>query len=209
MSRQTLEQYSREKIFSPLGMADTSYDVVPEKQQRLATLHQRTADGGLTESPARPLQPVKIYRGDGGLYSTAPDYVKFLAMILGGGQARGVRILRPESVAMMEANQIGGLSLYPFKTVIPEQSLDGVIPGGLEKFGLGFALTTKTVEGGRSAGSLAWAGLDNTYFWIDPARKTTATIMMQILPFLDRGALDTLTKFERAVYAAEQAKGGQ
>jgi methyl acetate hydrolase len=182
VSGQTLEQYSREKIFDPFGMADTSYDVVSEKQSRLATLHQRAADGGLTESPARPLQPVKVYRGDGGLYST---------------------------VAMMEANQIGGLSLYPFKTVIPQQSLDGAIPGGLEKFGPGFALTTKTIEGGRSAGSLAWAGLDNTYFWIDPARRTTAAIMMQILPFLDRGALDTLTKFERAVYDAEQAKGGQ
>jgi methyl acetate hydrolase len=207
VSGQTLEQYSRNKIFDPLGMVDTSYDVVPEKQPRLATVHQRAADGGLTELPARPLQPVKVYRGDGGLYSTAPDYVKFMAMILGGGQVGGVRILRPETVAMMQENQIGGLSLYPFKTVIPQQSLDGVIPGGLEKFGLGFALTTKTVEGGRSVGSLAWAGLDNTYFWIDPARKTTATIMMQILPFLDIGALDTLTKFESAVYAAESAKG--
>ena len=56
------------------------------------------------------------------------------------------------------------------------------------------------MDGGRAAGSLAWAGLDNTYFWIDPASKTTAVIMMQILPFLDRGALDTLTNFEHAVY---------
>ena len=205
VSGQTLEQYCRVNILDPLGMADTSYDVTPEKQFRLATLHQRAPDGTLTEAPPRPLQPVKVYRGDGGLYGTAPDYVKFMAMILGGGQLGTVRILRPESVAAMEKNQIGGLSLQDFKTVDPGTSLDGRVPGGLDKFGLGFAINTKAVEGGRGAGSLAWAGLDNTYFWIDPARKTTAVIMMQLLPFLDRGALDTLTNFERAVYSPKPA----
>jgi methyl acetate hydrolase len=204
VSGQTLEQYCRAKIFDPLGMADTSYDVTPEKQPRLVTLHQRGADGTtLTEVPQGRLQPVKVYRGDGGLYSTAPDYVKFMGMILGGGQLGSVRILRPETVAMMEKNQIGGLSIPEFKSVIPQQSLDGRVPGGLDKFGLGFAINTKAVDGGRRAGSLAWAGLDNTYFWIDPASKTTAVIMMQILPFLDRGALETLTNFEHAVYASK------
>jgi methyl acetate hydrolase len=204
VSGQTLEQYCRAKIFDPLGMVDTSYDVTPDKQSRLVTLHQRAADGTtLTENPQGSLQPVKVYRGDGGLYSTAPDYVKFMAMILGGGQSGNVRILRPETVAMMEKNQIGGLSLPEFKSVIPQQSLDGRVPGGLDKFGLGFAINTKAVDGGRRVGSLAWAGLDNTYFWIDPASKTTAVIMMQLLPFLDRGALETLTNFEHAVYASK------
>ncbi len=147
-----------------------------------------------------PLQPVKVYRGDGGLYSTAPDYVKFMAMILGGGQSGGVRILRPETVAMMEKNQIGALSLPDFKSVIQQQSLDGRVPGGLDKFGLGFAINTKPVDGSRRKGSLAGRVRDNTYFWIDPANKTTAVIMMQLLPFLDRGALDTLTNFEHALY---------
>ncbi len=202
VSGQTLEQFCQQNIFVPLGMADTSYDVTPEKQSRLVTLHQRGPDGSLTENPPRPLQPVTVYRGDNGLYSTAADYLKFLRMILGGGQFGTARILRPETVAMMEKNQIGGLSLYEFKSVIPQQSLDGSIPGGLDKFGLGFAINTKPVEGGRRAGSLAWAGLDNTYFWIDPASKTTAVIMMQLLPFLDHGALETLTNFEHAVYAA-------
>ena len=205
VSGQTLEQYCRQKIFDPLGMTDTSYDVAPDKQTRLATLHQRASDGKLTEVPATPLQPVTVYRGDGGLYSTAPDYVKFMNMILGSGQSGSVRILRPETVAMMEKNQIGGLSLPEFKSVIPQQSLDGRVPGGLDKFGLGFAINTKAEDGGRGAGSLAWAGLDNTYFWIDPTRKTTGVIMMQILPFLDRSALETLTNFEHAVYASKPA----
>jgi methyl acetate hydrolase len=200
---QTLEQYCREKIFDPLGMADTSYDVAPDKQSSLVTLHQREPDGTLTEAPPRPLQPVTVYRGDGGLYSTAPDYVKFMNMILGGGQLGRVRILRPDTVALMEKNQIGELLLSEFKSVIPQQSLDGRVPGGLDKFGLGFAINTKAEEGGRSAGSLAWAGLDNTYFWIDPTRKITGVIMMQMLPFLDRGALETLTNFEHAVYASK------
>lgn len=203
VSGQTLEQFCQQNIFVPLGMSDTSYDVTPEKQSRLVTLHQRSTDGTLTENPPRPLQPVTVYRGDNGLYSTAADYVKFMRMILGGGQLGTARILKPETVAMMEKNQIGGLSLYEFKSVIPQQSLDGSIPGGLDKFGLGFAINTKPVDGGRRAGSLAWAGLDNTYFWIDPASKTTAVIMMQLLPFLDHGALETLTNFEHAVYAAK------
>jgi methyl acetate hydrolase len=204
VSGQTLEQYCQQKIFIPLGMVDTSYDVTPEKQSRLVTLHQRSADGTLSEAPPRPLQPVTAYRGDNGLYSTAADYVKFMRMILDGGQSGNARILRPETVAMMGMNQIGGLSLYEFKSVVPQQSLDGRIPGGLDKFGLGFAINTKAVDGGRSAASLAWAGLDNTYFWIDPASKTTAVIMMQLLPFLDHGALETLTNFERAVYAGKR-----
>ena len=201
VSGETLEQYSQKNILKPLGMDDTSYDVALKKQSRLTTLHQRGENGALTEMPQGSLEPVKVYRGDGGLYSTAPDYAKFTRMILGGGQLGKVRILRAESVAMMGQNQIGALTLPEFKSTLLSQSLDGHVPGELHKFGLGFALTTQQVPGGRAVGSMAWAGLDNTYFWIDPVNKVTGVIMMQLLPFLDRDALDALTSFERAVYA--------
>jgi len=205
---QTLEEYFRQHILDPLGMADTSFNVAPEKQERLATLHQRGDNGKLTEVPPRKLEPVKSYDGGGGLYSTAPDFVKFMQMMLNRGQLGSVRILRPETVAMMGKNQIGSLTLHEFKTTNPRQSADGMVPGGLDKFGLGFALTTKAVPGGRGAGSMAWAGLDNTFFWIDPAHKTAAVIMMQMLPFIDSAPIGVLKDFDRAVYASRAGASG-
>jgi len=112
-----------------------------------------------------------------------------------------VRILKPETVHQMEINQIGGIMLQPFKTTNPKQSVDGVVPGGLDKFGLGFAISSKGEPNGRAPGSIAWAGLDNTFFWIDPKNNLGAVIMMQVLPFLDPGPIGVLKDFERAVYA--------
>jgi methyl acetate hydrolase len=200
VSHQTLEEYFRQHILDPLMMADTSFNVPPAKQTRLVTLHRRGNNGELVEMPPMQLEPAKVDRGDGGLYSTAPDYVKFMRMMLGGGRLGNVRILRPKTVAMMRTNQIGTMTLPEFKTADPTLSEDGRIPGGLDKFGFGFALNTRAVEGGRGAGSMAWAGMDNTYFWIDPAHKTCAVIMMQILPFLDDASISILKDFDRAVY---------
>ncbi len=202
VSGETLEQYCRKNILDPLGMADTSYNVAPEKQGRLVTLHQRLPEGTLKELPQGSLTPVKVDRGDGGLYSTAGDYAKFMQMILNGGKLGTVRILKPETVAMMGKNHIGDLTLGEFKTMIPQVSADGRVPGGLDKFGYGFAITSKAVKGGRGAGSMEWAGIDNTYFWIDPANNVAAVIMMQILPFIDPGAISVLKDFEHAVYAS-------
>ena len=202
VSGRNLEQYFREKILDPLAMTDTSFDLTPAQQLRLVTERRRAPNGVLRETANVPLRPVKLYAGDGGLYSTATDYARFMSMILGGGQLGGVHVLQAETVAMMTRNQIGSLSLSALKTVDPRLSLSGQVPGRLDKFGLGFAINTQPVEGGRASGSLAWAGIENTYFWIDPGSRTSAVIMMQTLPFLDRGAMDTLTAFEHAVYTA-------
>jgi methyl acetate hydrolase len=183
-------------------MADTSFNVAPEKQARLVTIHQRQDNGELKEMPPRPLQPAKSFDGGGGIYSTAGDYVIFMRMLLNGGQLGKIRILRPETVALMGKNQIGDLTLQEFKGTNPKVSLSGSAPGGLDKFGLGFALNSQAVQGGRGAWSMSWAGVDNTYFWIDPANKTAAVIMMQVLPFLDSGPIDTLKNFEHALYAS-------
>ena len=73
-------------------------------------------------------------------------------------------------------------------------------PGMVKKWGLGFMISTEAVPGGRSAGSLAWAGLGNTYFWIDPAKGVAGVILMQLLPFADVKALAVFAGFETAVY---------
>jgi CubicO group peptidase (beta-lactamase class C family) len=127
-------------------------------------------------------------------------------MLLGGGSCDGVRILRPETVAEMQRNQIGELTVSTLRSGVPERSNDAnLFPGMVQKWGLGFLINTEPGPAGRSAGSLAWAGLGNTYFWIDPARNVAGVLMTQILPFADAAALDLLATFERAVYTASAA----
>ncbi len=202
VSGQTLEDYFRQHIFQPLGMTDTFFDVPPGKQARVVAVHQRREDGGFLEPPPQPFAPVRFFSGGGGLYSTASDYLKFARMLLGGGKLGNKRILQSETVAQMSRNQIGDLTLVVLRSLAPQFAKDPIrIPGSLDKFGLGLGLNTKPVEGGRSQSSLAWAGIYNTFFWIDPPRKTCTVIMMQILPFSDDAAYSVVEHFERAVYA--------
>jgi methyl acetate hydrolase len=211
VSGQTLEDYFRQHIFQPLGMTDTFFDVPPEKQARVVALHQRQDDGSFLEPPPQPFKPVRFFSGGGGLYSTASDYLKFERMLLGGGKLGNKRILQSATVDQMSRNQIGDLMLVELRSSVPQFAKDPLrIPGSLDKFGLGFGINTKPVEGGRSRGSLAWAGIYNTFFWIDPPRKTCTVIMMQILPFSDDAANSVVERFERAVYAnpAQTAASG-
>ncbi|MBZ5615739.1 MAG: beta-lactamase family protein [Acidobacteriia bacterium] len=202
VSGQTLEDYFHQHIFQPLGMTDTFFDVPLEKQPRVVAIHQRQEDGSFVEPPPQPFKPVRFSSGGGGLYSTASDYLKFARMLLGKGKLGNKRILRSETVDEISRNQIGDLTIMELRSSMPQFAKDpSRIPGSLDKFGLGFGINTKPVEGGRSGGSLAWAGIYNTFFWIDPPRKTCAVILMQILPFSDDAAISVVEHFEHAVYA--------
>jgi len=198
-----LEQYFQRNILQPLGMNDTSFIFPAEKFDRLVGRAQRQNGGPLQEVPrAMPPKPA-AFNGGGGLNSTAPDYIKFMQMILRYGRS-GVReeILTAKSVEMMSVNQIGGLGAGKLKSFLPNISSDvDVHPGFIDKWGLGFLINTTAYPGGRSAGSLAWAGVYNTFYWIDQPRGLCAVIMMQFLPFVDREAVGLLGDFERAVYA--------
>ncbi len=199
----SLEDYFQRNILQPLGMKDTSFIVRPEKFDRLVNGYQRQADGSLKENQRQLPAPPKAFNGGGGLSSTAPDYVRFMQMILRRGRsAQGVSILQPKTVAMMTSNQIGELSAGKLKTARPDRSADVDFHRGFtDKFTYGFLMNTTAYAGGRSAGSLAWAGIDNTFYWIDPKRSLCAVIMMQFLPFCDPEAVGLLADFERAVYA--------
>jgi CubicO group peptidase (beta-lactamase class C family) len=204
VSGQSLDVYFREKIFDPLGMSDSYFNVPAEKQARMVKTFQRNADGSLAHQPGPPATKVAFFSGGGGLYSTAADYMKFIRALMAGGQLGERRILSAESVAMMGANQIGGSMLRPVVSVIPELAANGVaMPGALDKFGLGFALNSRAIENGRGAGTLSWAGIYNTFFWIDREKQVAAVFMTQLLPFLDRGALQLVEEFDRAVYASK------
>jgi CubicO group peptidase (beta-lactamase class C family) len=193
----TLEQYFQDHILKPLGMLDTSYILPAAKFNRLVTRYHRDASGMLVaEERKLPASPTS-FNGGGGLYSTTADYVRFMQAILNGGAG----ILKPKTVDSMMTNQIAELTAGKMKSFDPARSSDvDVQPGRTEKWTYGFLLNTTPYEGGRSAGSLAWAGLYNTYYWIDPKRRACGTILMQYPPFSDKEAIGLLSDFERSIY---------
>jgi methyl acetate hydrolase len=202
VSGRSLEIYFREKIFEPLGMSDSFFNVPPDRQSRLVQVFQRKEDGSLALQPPQPRKPVEFLSGGGGLYSTAPDYLRFVRALMAGGQLGQHRILSAESVAMMGKNQIGDLMIRPFRTMIPQLATDGAtLPGALDRFGLGFALNTKSIGTERGANTMSWVGIFNTFFWIDREKQVGAVLMTQMLPGLDPGPKQLLEDFDRAVYA--------
>jgi CubicO group peptidase (beta-lactamase class C family) len=206
VSDQSLEIYFREHIFEPLGMIDTGFLISSKQKARVATMYQRGDNGALTAKPFEMPQSPEFFMGGGALYSTPRDYIKFLQMLLHDGSFNNVQLLKPETVAMMGQNHIGDLRVRMLKTVQPDLSADAdFFPQMVEKWGLSFDINTEPGPAGRSPGSLCWAGLFNTYFWIDPTKKVTGTIMTQILPFVDPTVMQAYDQFERGVYSALQA----
>jgi CubicO group peptidase (beta-lactamase class C family) len=198
-----LETYMQRHILQPLGMPDTSFIQRPEWDSRLTTVHARQPDGALEPIPPTPIAATEreFFPGGGGLFSTAPDYLRFLRALMNGGELDGNRILTPETVALMGQNHMGALDVQPLPTQNPRMSNPvDLFPGMSKKWGLSFLINTETGPAGRSAGSLAWAGLNNTYYWLDPVKKIAGVFMTQTLPFADHTVLQALDSFESAVY---------
>jgi methyl acetate hydrolase len=205
VSGKTLDVYFRDHITGPLGMRDTGFSITEPQRARQANLHVRKPDGTLVPQPVAKPAVRKVFSGGGGIYSTAPDYLMLLLALLNGGSFAGKSILGPESVAAMSTNQIGSLEAGKLKTTNPYLSNDvDFFPGIRLRWGLGHMINLDPVEQGRKAGSLTWAGLYNTYYWIDPASRIAGVIMMQVLPFADTGALKVYRRFERGIYRALQ-----
>ena len=201
-SGQTLPEYLRQHVLDPLGMHDTTDRLSPEQRVRAATVHARHPDGSLAPIEHLSGQGMGFFGGGGGLCGPAPDYLRFLrAMLAGGGP-----ILRPETVTEMTRHHLGPLRMLPMRTAMPSRSNDvDFFPETIKTWGLGFLINETDIALRRRAGSLAWAGLANTYFWIDPASGIAGLILMQILPFADPGALDSFASFERLVYQSTTA----
>jgi methyl acetate hydrolase len=203
VSGQKLGAFFQENLFEPLGMKDTAFKLTPACRARLVGMHARQADGSLQPMPFEIPQEPEFQMGGGGLYGTAGDYIAFQRLFLNGGRVNGRQLLQPETVEAMSQNQMGALNVRLLQTAIPPYSNDAeFFPGMVKKWGLGFMINTERVPGGRSAGSLAWAGLGNTYFWIDPEKRVAGVIMTQLVPFADAKVLDLFAKFENAVYTA-------
>ena len=197
---QPLDEFMTERIFIPLGMSDTFYTVPAPKAGRVVTVH-RTTPEGLVETP-NPTEITAPVYGDGGLHSTAADYAKFIQLFLNKGRApNGVRLLSEASVALMGENHIGAIFVEQQPAAQPALTEPFPLGAGHDKFGLGFEITgPHTDRFARSPGSMAWAGIFNTEFWIDPRRGIGGVLLMQYLPFYDGAAIETLQGFEHRVY---------
>jgi methyl acetate hydrolase len=201
---ESLEAYYQEHIFRPLGMVDTSFAVPAEKRSRMPAQYRKVSAAWRPLDPqaAAPSTPTPPFRGDGGLYSTVRDYGRFMQMILNGGHLGSAKILSEASVRMMSENQIGPIFVELQPDVDKQRTRPFPLGAGHDKFGFGFQIASDDPQyvKYRSPGSLSWAGIYNTEFWIDPAKHIGAVQMMQILPFYDDGALRTLRDFEAQVY---------
>jgi methyl acetate hydrolase len=186
-------------------MKDTGFILSPDRRRRLADIHQRETDGSLRPIPQMMSQEPEFYMGGAGLYGTAGDYAAFIQMMLNDGRSHGgVQVLKPATVALMAANNIGDLDAGILKSVMPESSHDAdFFPGMKQNWGLSFLINTEDAPAGRSAGSLSWAGVINSYYWIDRRQKLGGVIMTQILPFADPIVLKLYGRFERVVYGAK------
>ncbi len=202
VSGQNLEAYFRDNIFAPLGMRDTGFKLDASRRARLAGMHARQPDGSLQEMPFELPQEPEFYMGGGGLYGTAGDYLKFAQVFLHEGRFNNAQVLKSETVRSMAQNHIGDLNVRLLETAMPPYSNDAeFFPGMIKKWGLGFMINSERVPGRRAAGSLAWAGLGNTYFWIDPDQGVAGVILTQLIPFADPKVLALFEQFETAVYA--------
>ena len=200
VSGEDLESYFQNHLFGPLGMRDSSFKISPSMQERRVTRHQRAPDGSLSVSPVDPNPNPEFWPGGGGLFSTGPDYIRFLRALLNAGELDGARILRPETVADMGRNHMGHLRMEVMPTQNPTvtNNVDPfpTVPKG---WGLSFFINLEPTPTGRSAGGMAWAGINNTWYWVDPTRQRCAVLMTQILPFADNTVLELLEEFERIV----------
>lgn len=189
ISGMNLEDFLRKKIFDPLGMKDTYFNLPKEKFSRLTTVYTENSSGNIIKwshtfrniDPDYPMMHKNYFSGGAGLSSTAFDYAVFLQMLLNGGMYNGHRILSPRTIELMTQNQVGELNL------------------GSDKFGLGFQVTTEkgAAIGPRSKGSFSWGGYYGTNFWADPEKKLVCLVMTQQTPNSHPGLAK---KFEVAVY---------
>lgn len=202
-SGQKLGQYLRDNVLGPLSMDDTAFFITLAMRARLAVVHRRGSDDSLSPDAGfeLPQQP-EVEMGGHALYGTALDYLRFVRMMLNEGRSDGGdAILAAGTVAQMSTNAMGASKVTPLRTAMPQQSNDAEFFPGVEKqWGLGFMINATKAPTGRSAGSLAWAGLANTYYWIDQKKGIGGVFATQVLPFADKKALPLYYAFEKTVY---------
>jgi CubicO group peptidase (beta-lactamase class C family) len=202
LTGQTLGAYLDEHVYGPLEMTDSTFHPSDEQRARLMPVRMRAGDGSLQPTeldlPAEP----EWDSGGHGSYGTARDYARFVRAWLNDGELDGHRVLDPSTVATAFEDHIEGIPLPELmRSCVPELSNDVPALPVPQGWGLGFHLVKVDVPGMRSAGTGDWAGIFNTYYWIDRAANVGGLIMTQVLPFYDAKVVEALLAFEVGVYA--------
>lgn len=202
VSGRRLGDHLQEHLLGPLGMTETTYVPTEAMLARTATVHARLPDGSLMPFPL-PAPTADTHQGGGsGLYGTARDYARFVRMILSDGELDGERVLSADTVRQMTVNQMGDLRVVPMISAMAHLTNDAeFFPGAPKSWGMSFQINEEPAPTGRPAGTLMWAGLANSYYWIDRANGIGGVSLGQILPFADRAAMDLFFEFETAVYS--------
>ncbi|WP_419922899.1 serine hydrolase domain-containing protein [Candidatus Poriferisodalis sp.] len=203
VSGMSLGEYFVQNVTGPLGMSDTAFRISEDMRSRLSAMHARLEDGSLVEMPFEIPQEPEMEMGGGGLYSTIDDYCRFLAMMLNGGSLDGRQIVSTDTHQQMVSNAMGDLRVTMLHTAIPPYSNDAEFFPGVEKsWGLTFQINEEPAPTGRPAGGLMWAGLANSFFWIDLANQVAGCYISQVVPFADARSYQLYEDIESAVYAS-------
>jgi CubicO group peptidase (beta-lactamase class C family) len=191
ISGRNMDDFLRERIFEPLGMTDTHYNLPRSKWPRRAVVYSPEADGSITPRPLQDPQPTTVFRGVAGLSSTAPDYFRFQQMVLNGGEYAGARLLSPKTVDLMITNHIGDLP---------------VALGSVNFTGYGFGLGYRVhrdpgqSQSAASPGEFGWGGAWGTYFFTDPVEELIGILMIQISSYSHLNIrADIVTLAEQAI----------
>ena len=195
-----IDEFCRAEIFEPLAMTDTTFE--PEAPDRLAAVSMRADDGSLFPFDTAPPADPEFYGMGHALYSTAPDYLRFLRMVLSGGSLDGNRVLSADAIAAMLTDQMNGLTFEPMISASPVSADVDLFPGVTTNHTMAFLRNEDDIPGRRRAGSLCWAGICNTHYWVDPTSDLAGVLMTQSLPFADPRMMQTYEAFERAVYSS-------
>ncbi len=198
-----IDQFCREEIFEPLGMLNSGFEPEGNLGKNLAPVAIRGEDGKFSDFELAPPSSPEFYGMGHAIYSTAPDYLKFIRSFLNKGKLNGNRILSEKAVDSMLANNIGDLRINKMISVAPPLTADvDLFPGTEKTHSFGFLRVEADVPGMRSAGAQGWAGVANTHFWFDPTKDIAAVLMTQTLPFVEPQFMKLYDAFERGVYAA-------
>lgn len=197
----TLGEFIAANVTGPLGMVDTAFSRSASMLERVAGLHRRLPDGSFVPIDTPPPQNPEFETGGGGLHGTMSDFGRFIRMILNDGELDGIRILKAHTVQTMCQNHIGDLRVKELVSVAPQASSNAeFFPGSPKTWGLTFQINEADEETGRPAGTLMWAGLANSFYWIDRKNGIGGAYMSQFLPFADEKSLNLFYEIERATY---------
>ena len=183
-------------------MNDSTFDAGKFGNKNIAVLHAMDNDTFVNVDEFIDDSTADFFYGGGGIYSTPDDYCKFMRLFLNNGEVEGNQFISSKALELMKTNQIGDLN-YEFQPTYNPSLIHAHewYPDIKKKFTYGFLTNLEDIPGGRKAGSLAWSGICNTYFWIDPSSGIAGTAMMQLSPHYDKRCINILEALERASYS--------